>query len=127
MEMIVKHKGGMKLVVDTGRHKIVSDQPDKGGKDEAPTPPELFIASPATCAGVYAIFYCQRHKIPYEGLEIKTKWEKEQSPLRIGSVLMRISLPDGCPDEHKEKLHSMMEKCMVHNSLKIPPMVEIEI
>ncbi|MEK7450254.1 MAG: OsmC family protein [Planctomycetota bacterium] len=135
MEMTIKHIDGMKLVADIGpadsgtsRHQIVTDQPvNAGGQDEGPTPPELFVSSLATCVGVYTIFYCQRHKINYQGFTVKTQWAKAENPVRVGSVSMQISLPDGCPAEHKDKLHAFVEKCLVHNSLRISPEIEIKI
>jgi uncharacterized OsmC-like protein len=128
MELIVNHIDGIKLVAEVGKHKIVTDQPvSNGGQDAGPTPPMIFVSSLAMCVGVYAIFYCQRHKINYQGLTVKTEWAKADNPARVGSVTMRISLPDGCPEEHKAKLHAMVEKCMIHNTLKVSPEITIEI
>lgn len=108
-------------------HKIISDQPkESGGNDSGPTPPELFIASLGTCIGVYAVWYCQKHKIPYEGMKINLSWTKSKTPpARIDYIESHLSLPQGCPEEHKEGLLAQVEKCLVHNSIKQTPEIKI--
>ncbi|MBI4833375.1 MAG: OsmC family protein [Planctomycetes bacterium] len=127
MEMNVSYKGGIRFDVSVRGHNIIVDQPkEQGGKDEGPTPPELFIASLGTCIGVYAVWYCQKHKIPYEGMKVSMTWAKSTNPpARIDMIDATISLPGGCPEEHKKGLHEQAEKCMVHNTIMQTPEINI--
>ncbi|WP_091348654.1 OsmC family protein [Anaerobranca gottschalkii] len=41
-----------------------------GGEGSAPTPFDLFLSSIATCAGVYALGFCQSKGLSTEGLKL---------------------------------------------------------
>lgn len=63
--------GGKRVEATIGRHHIVTDQSAAhGGDDSAPEPFELFLASLATCAGLYVSSFCQTRGIPTEWLEL---------------------------------------------------------
>jgi len=127
--MNIQHKGGMGFRVNVREHVIISDQPkEKGGVNEGPTPPELFIASLGTCIGVYAVWFCQKHKIAYEGMKLNIVWAKStNAPTRIEQIDITVSLPEGCPETLKKGLHEQAEKCLVHNTITYPPEINIVI
>ena len=129
MEMNITHKSGMRFDAKTRSHTIVIDQPKEGGgKDEGPTPPELFIASLGACIGVYALWFCQKRKIPYEGMKINVNWSKSTTPpARIDRIDAKIIFPKGCPAEHKTHLIASVEKCLVHNSIIQAPEIKITV
>jgi putative redox protein len=55
MEMRVCFPGGERVHADYGEYTIETDQPVRNGGDgSAPSPFDLFLASIATCAGIYA-------------------------------------------------------------------------
>lgn len=127
--MNVEYTGGMRFDAKTRSHTIVVDQPKEGGgKDEGPTPPELFIASLGTCIGVYALWFCQKRKIPYEGMKININWSKSTTPpARIDLIEAKITLPKGCPEEHKIHFIESVGKCLVHNSITQAPEMKITV
>ena len=54
--------------------RVLSDQPvDEGGEGSAPQPFQLFLASIATCAGAYAVSFCQAREIPMDGMALSMK------------------------------------------------------
>lgn len=126
--MIIEYQGGMKFDAYVRGHKIIADQPeDQKGNNQGPTPAELFVASVGTCIGVYALSYCQKHKIPYEKMKIKLRWEKAFSPARISYIEVEILLPHGCPEEHKKPLLDQAKKCFVHNTITQQPPLPVNI
>lgn len=52
MELTAEYLGGSKFAAEARGHRIICDQPvENGGADAGMTPPELLLASLATCAG----------------------------------------------------------------------------
>ncbi|HLD35122.1 MAG TPA: OsmC family protein [Planctomycetota bacterium] len=129
MEMNISYTGGMRFDAQTRTHTIIVDQPKEGGgQDTGPTPPELFVASLGTCIGVYALWFCQKRKIPYEGMKVSIDWSKSTTPpARVDLIEAKIELPQGCPAEHKAHLIESVEKCMVHNSIIQAPEITITV
>ena len=67
--MEVGFPGGLAVSASFRGHEILTDQPEKaGGTDTGPPPFDLFLASIATCAGFYALRFCQSRDIATEGL-----------------------------------------------------------
>ncbi|MBI5779820.1 MAG: OsmC family protein [Planctomycetes bacterium] len=129
MEMNIAYTGGMRFDARARNHTIVVDQPkDGGGQDAGPTPPELFVASLGSCVGVYALWFCQKRKIPYEGMKINVNWSKAATPpARVDRIEIKIILPQGCPTEHKAHFIASVEKCLVHNSITQAPEIKITV
>ena len=127
--MNITYNSGMRFDAQTHSHTIIVDQPKSdGGQDAGPTPPELFVASLGTCIGVYALWFCQKRKIPYEGMKIAINWSKSTTPpARIDLIEAKIELPQGCPEEHKKHFIESVEKCLVHNSIMQAPEIEITV
>jgi putative redox protein len=126
--MRIEYGGGMRLVAHHRGHTVPTDQPAKdGGNDGAVTPTELFIASLGTCPLVYVLTFAKRHGIPMEGLTADVEYEIADRPRRVGSVTIRINLPEPVSEPHRVALQRAAEQCLVHNTLQVPPEVRIEI
>ena len=66
--MTVGFPGGKRVDASYGGFEIRTDQcVDSGGEGSAPEPYDYFLASLATCAGIYVLGFCQKRDIPYEG------------------------------------------------------------
>ena len=88
-EMTVSFPGGKKVYAGYNGFEIATDQNlESGGQGSAPEPYDLFLASLATCAGIYILSFCQRRALPVEGITMTQSWER--------SVGMRKSGP---PDD----------------------------
>ena len=128
-EIVVWHEAGERFRIAVRGHDLVVDQPKvEGGTDAGPTPTELFVASLASCVGVYAERFLRRHGIDPGGLEVDCRWAfAEDRPSRVGEVRLWLRLPVGFPDELQDRLEAVVERCTVHNSIAIPPDVRIEL
>ena len=49
----------------------------------------------------------------------------EDRPARVASIDLIVQLPDGFPQEQRDRLMAVVEHCTVHNSLVRPPDVRI--
>jgi len=119
---------GDRMAIRIRGHDLVSDQPmDAGGEDAGPTPTELFVAGLAACVGFYAERFLRRHGSA-DGLSVTTDFAMSaERPSRVASVDLRIDVPGTLREDLREALLRAADHCTVHNSLRTPPAVRIEI
>lgn len=119
---------GDTFVIDVRAHFLTADQPyDAGGQDLGPTPTELFVASLGGCIGFFAERFMRRHDIDVAGLRVDCRFEMAEHPARIARIDVRLALPPGFPPERRDGLRAVVERCTVHNSMRLPPDVSIEV
>jgi uncharacterized OsmC-like protein len=122
----VEHLFGDSFAIEVRGHNFLVDQPaDHGGEDLAPTPTELFVASLASCVAFYARRYLSRHGLPTEGLAVAVDYEMGSGPARVSAVRLRITVPDGVPDERRDAMLAFAGRCTVHNSITHPPDITV--
>ena len=127
MEVSAKYLGAAKFEVSARGHRAICDQPvDNGGSDSGMTPPELLLASLATCAGYYAAQYLNARKLPAEELQVRVNAEKALHPARLGSFQIEVQVP-GLDERHREGLERAVKTCLIHNTLLGAPTLEIVI
>jgi len=119
---------GDRMAIRIRGHDLVSDQPmDAGGEDTGPTPTELFVAGLAACVGFYAERFLRRHGSA-EGMTVTCDFAMSTDrPSRVASVDLRIDLPGPLREDLRDALLRAADHCTVHNSLRTPPAVHIEI
>jgi putative redox protein len=127
--VVVEHKTVTKYVATVRAHEVRVDQPlADGGTDEAPSPVELFVVSLATCVAYFAGRYLERHGLSREGFAVHAEYRKaDRPPARIASIHLRVIVPAGLPAGLVKPLHAVVSHCTVHNSLREPPTVDIQI
>jgi putative redox protein len=128
-EVVVEHSTVTKYVATVRGHEVRVDQPlADGGTDEAPSPVELFVVSLATCVAYFAGRYLKRHSVSRTGLAVHAEYRKaDRPPARVASIHLRVIVPAGLPVELVEPLHAVVSHCTVHNTLREPPTVDIQI
>jgi len=127
MERItVNYVGGRMFNASMRGHTVSLDLPrEQQGTDTGPTPPELFVASLASCMGYYLLFYCDRARLDPAGLTVEAEFQK--LPDRIGTILIRINLPSATTAAQKEEADAWAHKCFIHNTLTHTPAITVEI
>jgi putative redox protein len=124
--MTITFPGG--VAVDAGFRglKVHADQrTDHGGLGTGPEPFELFLASLGTCAGFYALRFCQQRSIDTHGLELTLETEKDPSGTRIGTVRIDIQLPEGFPEKYREAIVRAADQCAVKRHIVEAPVFEV--
>lgn len=126
MELTVAYRDKKSFEAICRGHQWKMDTPGKyGGEDSAPTPTEVFISSLGACIGMYIVGYCNNTGRDTTDLTIKLDWEKEESPKRVNKIKVDIDLPKVNVEKKKDSLMRIVEKCLIHNTLKNPPEVNI--
>lgn len=115
-----------KITADLGDMTIATDQPVKeGGDGTAPNPFQLFLASLATCAGVYARRFCESRKIATDGLGVRVLFDYADKGFRVEKVTYELTLPDGFPDKYRDALVRSVDLCTVKKHVCQCPEFEI--
>jgi putative redox protein len=107
-------------------HEVLVDQPiDAGGEDHGPQPLELFVGALAACVATLGAFL-RRDGIDTAGLRVECEYElANDRPTRVGTVRIRVAVPDGVPADRRASLLAMARHCTAHNTLRQPPEVQI--
>ena len=129
MEVTVQHLGAVQFEIKARQHTIACDQPpENGGYDEGMTPPELFLAGLASCAGFYAAQHLRKFKLAKEGTHVRVSADKVKDPVaRIDNIRIEIETPLDLPDQHRAGVERAVHHCLIHNTLLHPPKIAIEI
>lgn len=118
----VKFPGGAKVDAHMKGHVIRTDQPAyAGGEGSAPAPFELFLASMATCAGIFALAFCQNKGISTEGLSVTMDVTKSMQTQMIDKVIFDVKLPEGFPMKYKDAIVRSIDLCSVKKTIMNPP------
>jgi putative redox protein len=124
--MKVTFPGNKRVDAEYHGHTIRTDQsPAGGGEGSAPQPFDLFLASIATCAGIYVKGFCDSRHIPTEGLGLEMGIEKDPKTHRISKLTLDIQLPEGFPEKHRESIVRAADLCSVKKHIHNPPEFEI--
>jgi len=126
MEMVIDFPGGARVDAHFGQYNVQTDQPPQdGGEGLAPTPFEMFLASIATCAGIYALGFCRQRGLSTDGLRIVQRTNSNSATGMTDRVGIEVELPKGFPQKYRGALINAVELCAVKKHLHQPPQFEI--
>ena len=122
MEMQVSFPGGAKVDAAFGPYVVRTDQPPQGGGEgSAPTPFNLFLASIATCAGIYVLGFLRQRQLPTDGVRLVQRAEYSRASGMVERVEIDIEVPEGFPEKYLPALIRSAEQCAVKKHLAQPP------
>lgn len=124
--MVVTHEGGLKFAAQIREHRLIVDQPVRGGgEDSGPMPIELLGASLGTCVALYVQQFCNARGLPYQGMRVEVDPQGAQG--RIGRFDVRVVLPEPLPPQYSQLLERVARSCPAHNTLTHGAEVVVEI
>lgn len=122
----VRFPGGKRVDAQIRDRLIQTDQlPEEGGEGSAPEPFQLFLASIATCAGIYAKDFCEAREIPMDGMALAMSGEYDQRKRRFVKFALRLSLPEHFPEKYRKSIVRVMDLCSVKKHILDAPEFEI--
>ncbi len=128
MDIQVTFPGGKQVDAKIGEFVIKTDQPkDLGGEARFPAPFELFLSSLATCAGIYALGFCQARGLSTEGLGLVQRHEYDAAGKRLLKVTLELTLPAGFPETHRAAIVRAVENCKVKKAIAEAPTFEVAV
>lgn len=129
MELKVTFPGGLRVNAEFAGGLVETDQPvSEGGEGSAPTPFQYFLASLATCAGIYVLSFCRQRGIATEGLALtqRAEFASEAGKKKLSKVILDIDLPPGFPEKYRNAVSKAAALCAVKKALMEPPEFEIK-
>ena len=125
MDINVTFPGGRRVDAQVGDFVVRTDQPrELGGEGSAIAPFEMFLASMATCAGIYVLAFCQARKLSTEGLGLTQREELDPVTKLPSQVTLELRLPVGFPEMYRGAIVRAAEGCKVKKTLAAQPHVE---
>ena len=124
--MDIRFPGGVLVEARYEGFSILTDQPVKdGGTNSAPSPFDLFLVSLGTCAGYYALRFCQGRGIATEGLAVSLVPERDEAKKRLLKVRIEVRLPEGFPERYRGAILRAVDQCAVKRQILEPPDFEV--
>ncbi|HIP53242.1 MAG TPA: osmotically inducible protein OsmC [Chromatiales bacterium] len=124
----VMFSGGKRIDAKVGDFTICTDQsPKYGGEGSAPEPFDLFLASIATCAGVFALNFCQSRDLPTEGMRLEMNCERDEKKKLFTRMTLQLTLPEGFPEKYRAGVVRAMELCTVKRHMLDAPEFVIQV
>jgi uncharacterized OsmC-like protein len=125
MALEVSFSGGKKVDAAFKGFTIRTDQSEKdGGEGSAPTPTFLFFASLGTCAGLYALNFCEKRKMDTSQLKLVLDFETHPKTHMVTKIVMKLTLPPNFPEKYIPAITRAMDLCYVKKHLHEPPQFE---
>lgn len=122
MDIQVSFPGGKRVDAAFGEHVVRTDQPaELGGANSAPAPYDLFLASLATCAGIYVLGFCQARSIPTEGLSIVQRSDVDPETKLTRHIELVVTFPADFPEKYKPAALRAAEGCKVKKTIAAQP------
>lgn len=117
-EFKVTFPGNKKVDVEIGKFVVKTDQKIiYGGDDTAPEPFNIFLSSIGSCAGIYAVSFCNTREINTEGmfLMVDISFKDKQNFLKE----IKLTLHVNCefPEKYIKAIVKSMNNCAVKSQL----------
>ncbi|MFO0726278.1 MAG: OsmC family protein [Myxococcota bacterium] len=126
MQIEVHFPGGKRVDAKADGFTIQTDQPvAAGGEGSAPEPFTLFLASLATCAGIYVVGYCQARGLDPSRIRIFQRSDKDPKTGRLAHVELAVHVPADFPAEHRDAVARAAAVCKVKKTLQDPPSFDV--
>ena len=95
-----------------------------GGDGTAPAPFELFLASIATCAGIFVLSFLQKRGLPTEDAGIVMGHERDPETKLVTKITLDLKMPPGFPEKYRDAVIRAAEQCLVKRHFENPPTFE---
>jgi putative redox protein len=120
-EMQVSFPGGKRVDAHYGGFTVKTDQSRRSGGDaSAPAPYTLFLASIATCAGIYVLSFLQARKLPVEGAGLVARFGRDEQTGALQRCEIEIRLPPGFPAKYRRAIERAANECAVERAIVHP-------
>jgi putative redox protein len=128
MHMEIQFPGGLAVDAHFRGFTVPTDQArEHGGGGRAPEPFDIFLASLGTCAGFYALRFCQERGIATEGLGLALSTEPDPERKRLQAIRIEIQLPGGFPAKYQAAILRAVDQCAVKRHLLEPPRIDLRV
>lgn len=126
MEMRISFPGRLRVEADFQGFNVATDQSfAHGGEQSAPEPFDLFLASLGTCAGLFALRFCENRNLDTTGLGLLLTSVRDPQQPRVETIRLEIQLPPHFPPKYHDAIVRAADQCTVKRHILQPPAFEI--
>ena len=109
---------GKKVNATVNGFTVRTDQSiQAGGEGTAPEPFALFLASLATCAGIYVRNFCEHRGIPTSEISLTMDHRYDPETKLIDLITIRIRVPASFPEKYEAAMIHTAALCKVKRHL----------
>jgi uncharacterized OsmC-like protein len=118
----VSAAAGSSFIAKTADYEFTIDTKGKGA-----TPPDVLLASLASCIGVYLRKYAEGSRIAFGAFTVTAEAEfSKEPPHSFRDISVTVDLKGtACDERRKAAVLDFIKNCPVHNTLKAGPDVAI--
>ena len=91
MSMQISFPGGVAVNAAFKGFEVITDQPAaNGGENSAPSPLDLFLVSLGTCAGFFALRFCQQRDIDTSGMALSADFQRDPESHMVSTAKLHL-------------------------------------
>ncbi len=114
----VTFPGNKKVDVEFDNFTVKTDQKKLyGGDDTAPEPFNIFLSSIASCAGIYAVSFCEIRKLDTAGMHLILEIVIKEGLKYMDEVKLTLHVNKSFPEKYIKAIIKSMNSCAVKNQL----------
>ena len=114
----VTFPGNKKVDVEFDKYIVKTDQNKiHGGDDTAPEPFNLFLSSLASCAGIFAVSFCEVRKLDTNGMHIILDIRNKEGQKHIDEIILTLHVNKTFPEKYINAIIKSMNGCAVKQQL----------
>jgi len=122
----VTFPGGKRVDAQVGAYLVRTDQPaESGGNGSAVAPFDPFLASLATCAGIYVLGFCQARRIPTDGIALTQHVDVDAATKLPSHIRLDLRLPATFPEKYRTAIVRAAEGCKVEKTIAAAPVIDV--
>jgi ribosomal protein S12 methylthiotransferase accessory factor len=122
----VTFPGGKRVDAQVGAYVVHTDQPvEAGGDGSAIAPFDLFLASLATCAGIYVLGFCQARNLSTDGVVLNQHVDVDAVTKLPSHIRLELRLPSTFPEKYRAAVVRAAEGCKVKKTIAAAPVIEV--
>ncbi len=103
-------------VVIDGRHRLVTDEPERlGGDDSGPAPHELFPAALAACVSTTVVMYARTKEWDLGEVTVDVDYDHQATPRTVD---IRVTFGADLSDEQLRRLDKVARACPLRRAIE---------
>jgi len=125
--MEITFPGGVAVNAEFKGFTVCTDQGEpNGGAGAAPSPFDLFLSAIGTCAGFFALRFCQERQIDTSDLRVTLDAPRNPETKMVETLSLRIHLPSGFPEKYRAAILRTVDQCSVKRNILSPPNFDVQ-
>ncbi len=114
----ISFPGNKKIDVSFNGFVIKTDQTEKnGGNNTAPEPFKIFLSSLGSCAGIYALSFCNTRKLDTSDMCLFLEASFKKGQKLIDQINITLHVNQLFPEKYIKPIIKSMNGCAVKNQL----------